>query len=136
MKTFAFSYAHYRSKNMQLVTHPIDTVKQCVAAGIQLNRLAHSNEDCRGKNNKHLNCTSASTAHKVSLFLRRETHWEPTGLLLWCPTTSKTGWDGSCSHPTLVSAGGLSPSAQQLPLTWHAGTLGSIFAGFCEDKEL
>lgn len=81
---------------MQLVTHPIDTVKQCVAAGIQLNRLAHSNEDCRGKNNKHLNCTSASTAHKVSLFLRRETHWEPTGLLLWCPTTSKTGWDGSC----------------------------------------
>lgn len=38
----------YHSENMQLVTHPVDTVKQRVAAKRKFNlRVAHSNEDCR-----------------------------------------------------------------------------------------
>lgn len=31
LDTFAFNYANYHGENMQLVTHPIDTVKQWVA---------------------------------------------------------------------------------------------------------
>lgn len=60
VKIFTFSYANYHCENTQLATHPIDIVKQCVAVRIQLKRVAHSNEDCRGKKkntklNLHLN---------------------------------------------------------------------------------
>lgn len=53
VKIFTFSYANYHCENTQLATHPIDIVKQCVAVRIQLKRVAHSNEDCRGKKKKH-----------------------------------------------------------------------------------
>jgi len=55
LETFAFNYANYHSENMQLVTHPIDTVQQCVAVKrIQLERAAHSNKDHRKKLYPHL----------------------------------------------------------------------------------
>lgn len=38
----------YHSENMQLVTHPADTVKTCGSEKkTQFERVAHSNEDCR-----------------------------------------------------------------------------------------
>lgn len=37
LETLAFNYANYHSENMQLVTHPIDIVKQCVAVKREFN---------------------------------------------------------------------------------------------------
>lgn len=36
-ETFAFNYANYHSENMQLVTHPIDIVKQCAPVKREFN---------------------------------------------------------------------------------------------------
>lgn len=83
---------------MQLAAHAIDIVEQCVAVRIQLNRLAHSNVGCRGKNNKHPNCIYTSTACKVRLLLLQETHWEPTGLLCGAPPPAVQ--DGMEAAPT------------------------------------
>lgn len=62
LETFAFNYANYHSENMQLVTHPIDIVKQCVAVKREFNqRVQPTATKTAGKN-----CTSTSATCKVT----------------------------------------------------------------------
>lgn len=79
---------------MQLVTRPIDIVKQCVATKREFNyRVAHRNEDCRK------NCTSILDIYLRSLdwLLLEETVGKQVGLFLQqtCYSTVRVSFTGS-----------------------------------------